>query len=113
MSIFSDAGADAWIAEQTREIERQHGEITELKDRLANVLEANADLVGEKADLESVIDAQATDIKDTEKELDRLSEAITSAIADLRVLGEVPLGQLEESIKAIADRLADKNGELY
>lgn len=42
----------------------------------------------------------------------RLTEAITPAIEDLRVLPEVPLGELESSIAAIADRLADQNVEV-
>jgi chromosome segregation ATPase len=103
----------ARLSELEEETERQHNEITELDGRLADVVEKNADLVGELADRESLNDRLSFDLKDAERELDRLSEAITSAIADLRVLGEVPLGQLEESIKAIADRLADKNGERY
>lgn len=103
---YSARAAELWAAEQREEIERQHNEITELNGLLANVLE-------ERNELARVVDAQGLDLKDTEKELDGLSEAITSAIADLRVLGEVPLGDLEEAIKAIADKLADRNGELY
>jgi predicted nucleic acid-binding Zn-ribbon protein len=83
------------------------------EDRIRDLEESNEELHGEVRELTKVVDAQAFDLKDTEKELDGLSEAITSAIADLRVLGEVPLGDLEEAIKAIADKLADRNGELY
>lgn len=106
MSIYAELAQAARQTELEESIERLHGEVMELRDQLSDALE-------ERNELTSVVDAQAADLKDTGKELDRLSEAITSAIADLRVLGEVPLGELEESIKAIADGLADKNGELY
>jgi uncharacterized coiled-coil protein SlyX len=113
---YSPKGADAWIAEQRVEIERQHGEIGDLTNevnRLKYIESAQHDYEQEIDELTSVVDAQAADLKDTERELDRLSEAITSAIADLRVLSEVPMGELEDAVKAIADRLADKNGEAY
>ncbi|MGW3992183.1 hypothetical protein ACWEF6_01720 [Amycolatopsis sp. NPDC004772] len=103
---YSPKGADNWIAEQRAEIERQHNEITELNGRLKDALE-------ERDELAKVVEAQAFDLKDHSRALDELSEAVSSAISDLRVLGEVPLGELEDAVKAIADRLADKNGELY
>lgn len=93
MSTYSELHT-AWetkaekLAEAEYEVERQHGEILELNGRLADALETAAIA-------------------------DRLSAAITSAVADLRVIEEVPLGQLEDALKAIADRLADQNGERY
>lgn len=87
------------LAEAEYEIERQHREITELNGRLNDAL-TRADGLGQDAD-------------EFGKLADRLSAAISSAIADLRVLGEVPFSQLEDAVKAIADRLADQNGERY
>lgn len=93
--------AEDIIAEQQYEIERQHNEVIELNALLSNVLE-------ERNELGKVVDAQGLDLKDASRQLDRLYETITAAILDLAVLGEVPLGDLEEAIEAISRRLVNK-----
>lgn len=73
--------------------------------RLTELEEANEQLHGDIRDLEGVIDAFTSDLKDAERELDRLDDKIQKAVADLRFLTEVPLRDLEDSINRIMEEL--------
>lgn len=84
MSFLADLALAAQAAEREERIEQQHEEILILGD---------------------VIEAQQADLKDAERELDRLSEKIEKAVADLRFLTEVPLRDLEDSIDSIMGEL--------
>lgn len=95
-----------WTQEQQREIERQHGEITRLTARVS-------ELEGDVHFADLAVREHRAEKAESDELAERLSAAITSAVADLRLLDEVPLGELEDAVKAIADRLADANGERY
>lgn len=110
---YSPRGADNWIAEQQHEIERQHREITDLKIQLHDKEVDSDNLTRRLNNALTQAEGLGRDADEFGKLADRLSAAISSAIADLRVLGEVPFSQLEDAVKAIADRLADQNGERY
>jgi uncharacterized coiled-coil DUF342 family protein len=109
---YSATGADAWIAEQTREIERQHNEIIELNGRLAdaihmvNVLEIEKDnLASELIEMNSAKDTVSDYANGISSELDGLYRKVDRAIDSLRVLDEVPIRDLTASVGNIIEGL--------
>lgn len=100
------------ILTRQEEIERQHNEITELNGRLTDALRMIETLEIEKDNLASeLIEANsAKDVVDhfanaVARELDSVYMRADRAIESLRVLEEVPLGDLVTSIGAIIEGL--------
>lgn len=112
MSIFAELAQAAQLTELEEANEQLHGELIQ-KDNDIRCLRVDLDLErrivsGLENDLkgsEGVIDAFASDLKDAERELDRLDDKIQFAVTNLRVLAEVPLRDLEASIEAIVKEL--------
>lgn len=109
---YSVKGADAWIAEQRAEIERQHGEITELNGRMTDALRLVETLEIEKDNLVSEL-IDASDAEDTaggyanglSRELDSVYTKVDRAIESLRVLDEVPIRDFTASVGNIIEGL--------
>ncbi|MGV9364481.1 hypothetical protein [Amycolatopsis sp. NPDC003731] len=113
MSIYSELARAARETELAEQNEKLHAQVLELGERLAGKERAIEELHAEVTLSESTIRTMGVDLDDSGRLAQRLSRAMTSAVEDLRLIGEVPLGELEASLKAVADRLADANGEHY
>lgn len=82
-----------------------YAEVEKLEEVIRNLRDKNEELSNDVEGAQDEVETLESELTEVEHKADRFHDAIVSAINDLSMVGEVPLGDVEDSVSEIVKYL--------